>query len=75
MSLKVELTQRWLKYAVMFYRQDLTKGFPLLQAEDLVANFFPKKLLELDHFLKVCATKAMFPSTYFTRNNNGKIYI
>lgn len=25
----------------------------LFQAEDLVANFFPKKLLELDHFLKV----------------------
>lgn len=23
------------------------------QAEDLVANFFPKKLLELDAFLKV----------------------
>uniref|UniRef100_A0A8C9W4P8 Proteasome activator subunit 3 n=1 Tax=Scleropages formosus TaxID=113540 RepID=A0A8C9W4P8_SCLFO len=23
------------------------------EAEDLVANFFPKKLLELDHFLKV----------------------
>lgn len=25
----------------------------VLQAEDLVANFFPKKLLELDQFLKV----------------------
>lgn len=28
-------------------------SFFLSQAEDLVANFFPKKLLELDGFLKV----------------------
>lgn len=30
--------------------------FFLSQAEDLVANFFPKKLLELDGFLKVRST-------------------
>uniref|UniRef100_A0A8C5C3E3 Proteasome activator subunit 3 n=1 Tax=Gadus morhua TaxID=8049 RepID=A0A8C5C3E3_GADMO len=29
----------------------------LEHAEDLVANFFPKKLLELDHFLKVRIVK------------------
>lgn len=28
-------------------------SFVISQAEDLVANFFPKKLLELDQFLKV----------------------
>lgn len=33
--------------------QDSTNTAHFFQAEDLVANFFPKKLLELDHFLKV----------------------
>lgn len=36
--------------------------FFLSQAEDLVANFFPKKLLELDGFLKV---RYMFSSVSF----------
>lgn len=34
---------------------------PLIQAEDLVANFFPKKLLELDSFLKV---RDIFPPEF-----------
>lgn len=39
--------------AVWFSKKDSTKSSNFFQAEDLVANFFPKKLLELDHFLKV----------------------
>lgn len=43
---------RRLKNCLVF-KQDTTKSLHFFQAEDLVAHFFPKKLLELDHFLKV----------------------
>lgn len=38
---------------VWFTGKTFNNTCDVLQAEDLVANFFPKKLLELDQFLKV----------------------
>ncbi len=40
----------------LFFKRDSVKRLNFFQAEDLVANFFPKKLLELDNFLKVSYT-------------------
>lgn len=37
----------------LVFKQFSINNLHFFQAEDLVANFFPKKLLELDHFLKV----------------------